>query len=145
MPFWFLNEHLATLPYLFLCNTKLWTILIFSEVENSYRYIDTTTWRGGVPLLQRINDLSLEAKFFRDEKLVVDIGLGKTAGCCCCLKSSSNGLTLLLLLLKLLEEKKRLENVGQGTSFLSSNFSNQKKIIITRTLWPALEDAEEEN
>ena len=78
---------------------------------------------------------------------MVDIGLGKTAGCCyCCLKSSSNGLTLLLLLLlKLLEEKKRLENVGQGTSFLSSNFSNQKKIIITRTLWPALEDASEEN
>ena len=63
------------LPYLFLCNTKLWTILIFSEVENSYRYIDTTTWRG-VPLLQRFNGLSLEAKFFRDEKLVVDIGLG---------------------------------------------------------------------
>ena len=75
MPFWFLNEQLATLPYLFLCNTKLWTILIFSEVENSYRYIDTTTWRG-VPLLQRFNGLSLEAKFFRDEKLVVDIGLG---------------------------------------------------------------------
>ena len=37
---------------------------------------------------------------------MVDIGLGKTAGCCC-LKSSSNGLTLLLLLLKLLEEKKK--------------------------------------
>ena len=59
--------------------------------------------------------------------MVVDIGLGKTAGCCC-LKSSSNGLTLLLLLLlKLLEEKKGWKMLAKAPHSYRQTFPTKRR------------------
>ena len=57
---------------------------------------------------------------------MVDIGLGKTAGCCC-LKSSSNGLTLLLLLLKLLEEKKGWKMLAKAPHSYRQTFPTKRR------------------